>query len=395
MRTRQPDGVTLINADFGSGPPSTLRISGARIAARGADPRAGDRVVDLRGARVLPGLINAHDHLQLNSLPRPELHQHYRHVREWIADVDALKTTDEVFKASVAVPRDERLLIGGIKNLLSGVTTVAHHDRLYPCLSQAHFPTRVVSEYGWAHSLYIEDGASVRRSYLATASHQPWIIHAAEGIDEEAANEFERLEALGCIRANTLVVHGIALNRRQQSRLHAAGAGLIWCPSSNLSLFGTTSDVGDLIRLGRVALGTDSRLSGSRDLLEELRLAAQLGGLGAETLESLVTRDAARLLRLPDRGALQAGARADILILPAATQLASAARSEVLLVMVDGIALYGDKHCAENVAPSARWTDVRVDGRPKVLERSLAELVAGASAREIGLELPQAAWRAA
>jgi cytosine/adenosine deaminase-related metal-dependent hydrolase len=214
-------------------------------------------------------------------------------------------------------------------------------------------------------------------------------------VDEEAASEFERLEALGCVGANTLIVHGIALNRHQQARLDAAGAGLIWCPSSNLSLFGTTADVSHLIRRGRVALGTDSRLSGARDLLEELRIAAQLGGLGAEVLESLVTRDAARLLRLPDRGALRAGARADILILPAAMQLASATRSEVLLVMVDGIALYGDKYCAEAVTPSARWTDVRVDGRPKVLERSLAELVAGASAREGGLEMPQAAWRAA
>jgi hypothetical protein len=43
------------------------------------------------------------------------------------------------------VPREERLLIGGVKNLLSGVTTVAHHDPLYSCLQEATFPVRVVT----------------------------------------------------------------------------------------------------------------------------------------------------------------------------------------------------------------------------------------------------------
>ena len=395
MRTHQSGCMIFINADLGSGAPSTLRIRGARIDAVGAPPVAGDHVIDLRGARLLPGLINAHDHLQLNSLPRPQSRKLYRHVRDWITEVDALRTSDEVFKRFVAVPRDERLLLGGVKNLLSGVTTVAHHDRLYPCLSQPSFPTRVIRDYGWSHSLYIDGAESVRRSYAATPTDQPWIIHAAEGLDEEAANEFEQLDALGCIRANTLVVHGIALSQHQQARLAAAGAGLIWCPSSNLSLFGIAADVGELIGRGHVALGTDSRLSGARDLLEELRLAAALGTLTAADLESLVTRDAARLFRLPDRGTLQEGKLADILILPAGTQLASAARSEVHLVMIDGIPLYGDKEYVQRVAPTARWAEVRVDGRLKMLERALAERMASASVRESGLEFSPAAWRAA
>ena len=63
-------GLTLINAQMAIGEFSTLRIVGSRIAALGADPGDGDRLIDLQGDRVLPGLINAHDHLQLNSLPR-------------------------------------------------------------------------------------------------------------------------------------------------------------------------------------------------------------------------------------------------------------------------------------------------------------------------------------
>ena len=49
-------------------------------------PQRGDLVVDLDEAVVLPGLINAHDHLELNSFPRLKWRPQYANVREWIAD---------------------------------------------------------------------------------------------------------------------------------------------------------------------------------------------------------------------------------------------------------------------------------------------------------------------
>src|SRR5216683_5953807 len=187
-----PYGLTLINAQIAPGEFSTLRIVGSRIAALGVGPVAGDRLVDLEGDRVMPGLINAHDHLQLNSLPSLDPGKHYRHVREWISDINARRRSDSLFEASVAIARDDRLLIGGVKNLLSGVTTVAHHDPMYPFLSNARYPTRVVCNYGWAHSLYIDGEEKVRNSYRRTPLAWPWIIHAAEGVNEDAADEFER-----------------------------------------------------------------------------------------------------------------------------------------------------------------------------------------------------------
>ena len=68
----------------------------------------------------------------------------------------------------------------------------------------------------------------------------------AEGVDAEAGAEMARLEALGCIAENTLMVHGVALDRAGRRRLADAGAGLIWCPASNLRLFGKSADVADL-----------------------------------------------------------------------------------------------------------------------------------------------------
>jgi cytosine/adenosine deaminase-related metal-dependent hydrolase len=407
MRSSHGGGLTLINASLSGSDATTLRVVGSRIVALGTRPPPGDQVIDLQGDRVLPGLINAHDHLQLNSLPRLEAGRKYTHVRDWIAEVDGLRRTDHGFRASVAVPRDQRLLLGGVKNLLSGVTTVAHHDPLYPFLSSAPYPTRVVRDFGWSHSLYIDGEAAVRSSYQRTPREHPWIIHAAEGLDTEAGREFERLDALGCLRANTLIVHGLALDEGQRLRLQRAGAGLIWCPSSNLRLFGRSAAVGALVAAGRVALGTDSRLSGARDLLEEVRIAADVSGLDAPTLESLVTSVAARLLRLPDRGVLKVGARADLVILPAGMSLPRATRADIRLVMLDGRVRLADEDYARLAAPQAnhsglagvssnsQWVRVRIDGRPKVLESATAALLCAATLREAGLEFPSASWRAA
>lgn len=386
--------VTFVNGVI-AGEPSTLRVCGARIAALHEAPQAGDRVVDLEGDRLLPGLINAHDHLQLNSLPPLEFGSGYQNVREWIAHINVRRRSDPDFEAQVRVPRDTRLAVGAMKNLLGGVTTVAHHDPLYPFLTDPALPTAVVAQYGWSHSLQLDGEVAVGNAYRQTPAAWPWIIHAAEGVDAEAAAEWSRLERLGCVAANTLVVHGIALDEAAQSQLAAAGAGLIWCPASNLRLFGKTAGVTALSRLGRIALGTDSRLSGSRDLLEELHCAASIGGLDEPTLEALVTSAAARLLRLPDRGTLHSGLRADIIVLRRGVRLTDATRTDVRLVIRQGQPRYGDRGLVRAMAPAVHWRKVRLDGAPKALDPGIAQRLEDLGALEPGLELSDATWRAA
>lgn len=337
----------------------SLGTAGDRIVIAGGGQR-----IDLDGARLLPGLINAHDHLHLNgALPRLKFRDGYRNASEWIADITPRLSTDAGLLAHRARPRAERLLAGGVKNLLSGVTTVLHHDPRHPVLDESDFPVDVPEPGGWSHSLALDGEEAVRASFAATPAGRPWIIHAAEGCDAAVALEFDRLEALGCIAPGTLLVHGLGLSAAQQRRLVEAGAGVAWCPGSNLHLFGRTLDPEWLFAQGRLALGSDSRISGERDLLAELALVRELTGWSEARLEAWVTQDAARLLGLHDRGRLAPGLRADLIALPPGLPLSRATRADLRLVVVGGRPLYADADLGETLG----LVPVRVDGRLKAI----------------------------
>ena len=110
------------------------------------------------------------------------------------------------------------------------------------------------------------------------------MIHAAEGLDQSAQDEIDTLDRLGCLSSNTVLIHGVALCRAAADRVIEAGAGLVWCPSSNQFLFDQTADVRAFDDADRLALGSDSRLSGDGDLLDELKAAHATRQLSAEGL---------------------------------------------------------------------------------------------------------------
>ncbi|MDM4765392.1 amidohydrolase family protein [Pelomonas sp. SE-A7] len=375
--------MSLLFVNGGAPGQARLRVLGGLIVDAAGPGAHGETVIDLQGDRLLPGLINAHEHLQLNALPRLSYRQRYERVGDWIADIDARRSQDPLLRANQAIPRAQRLLIGGLKNLLSGATTVVHHDPLYPSLLEPGFPVEVLRSYGWSHSLELDGAEHVRRSFQATPPEQPWIIHAAEGLD--SGDEFEQLDRLGCIAANTVLVHGLALSADQQQRLMQRGACLVWCPGSNLHLFQRTPEVRPLLERGCLLLGSDSRISGGRDLLAELPLARELAGLSEAGLEALLTSQAAARLRLNDRGRLLPGLRADLLVLPRGLKLSEAQRADLRLVMVGGRMLCADPAFASAGGPGL--LPVQVDGRPKSLERSLVEALQGAAISEPGLVL--------
>jgi cytosine/adenosine deaminase-related metal-dependent hydrolase len=219
------------------------------------------------------------------------------------------------------------------------------------------------------------------------------VIHLAEGTDAIARGELARLDALGCLAANTLLVHGAGLSEDDIDRIVARGAAVVWCPSSNLALLGVTLAPRRLFEAGRLALGTDSRLSGARDLLDELRGAARRGVLRPAELLRLVTADGARLLAMPEAGGLAAGQRADAVIVrddggdPAA-RLVATRRADLRAVVRDGRPAIADPDLAGwFAAAGVEVVAVTLDGQPKLLARAYARQAA--VALEPGLALNQ------
>jgi cytosine/adenosine deaminase-related metal-dependent hydrolase len=308
--------TALINAQIvlppdAGGPRITpLRFDRSRILSLDAPPERRDTILDLEGRTVYPGLINAHDHLELNHYPRSKFRPVYENAHQWGLDFTP-RLDDEPYRSLRRVPLDEQCRIGGVKNLRSGVTTVAHHNPLYKPLRRG-FVVRVVQRYGWAHSLYFEK--DVPRSYHQTPKDVPWMIHLAEGTDAVAAGELSQLDSMGCLQANTVLVHGVGLTDSDRRRALDTGAGVVWCPSTNLFLLGRTGDVREFAAARRLALGTDSRLTADGDMLDELKCAARIGQLSPEQLFRAVTTDAACLLRLDNVGALLPGYLPDFFV---------------------------------------------------------------------------------
>ena len=92
----------------------------------------------------------------------------------------------------MAVPKETRYRHGGLKNLLAGVTPVAHHDPWNDAFEN-EFPVSVVRRSGWCHSLGLGSarygatryGPEIRTSFEQTEMDVPWIIHLAEAVSEE------------------------------------------------------------------------------------------------------------------------------------------------------------------------------------------------------------------
>jgi cytosine/adenosine deaminase-related metal-dependent hydrolase len=379
----------------------------SRILSIGETPHRTDTVIDVAGAAILPGLVNAHDHLELNHYGRLKFRERYDNASEWIDDMRPQLAASVALRAGQQLPLTERLFIGALKNLLAGVTTVAHHNPYYRELRRT-MPIRVVRRYGWAHSFALEDrpagargepGGSISHRWRRTSADAPFLVHLAEGIDEAAAQEFGRLEALGCLGPNTVIVHGVAIDAEGFRRMAAAGASLVWCPASNRFLFGRTAPVRAFIDVTKgtsatIALGSDSRLTGERDLLDELRAAQATRCASAGELLAMVTSNAAAALRLPHAGRLHLGAPADILVIPCqgadiAASLLETSRSMVSLVVSGGRPLVGD----EVFAPAFRARGgvsrpIVVDGTAKVVDAGLARRISGCPIQEPGVTIP-------
>jgi 5-methylthioadenosine/S-adenosylhomocysteine deaminase len=94
-----------------------------------------------------------------------------------------------------------------------------------------------------------------------------FLIHLGEGLpsDQLSVDEFGKLKDKGLLTNRTAIIHGTAFGKTQFDAMHAAGTYLIWSPTSNLNLYGTTTDVLTAMKAGvTVVLSPDWEPTGSR-----------------------------------------------------------------------------------------------------------------------------------
>lgn len=265
-----------------------LTIAGTRILPFDTKTKSATEL-DLSDHLLLPGLINAHDHLEFSLFPRLGTGP-YPNAAAWAEDI--YHPNRSPIREHLSVPKPDRMHWGGIRNLLSGVTTVAHHNPCEPAIFNDRFPVRVLRRYGWAHSLAFSP--DIADCWRRTPRSWPFIIHAAEGTDESARAEIPRLKDAGWLDRRTVLVHAVGATSAALEMIRESGASIVWCPSSNLFTLGRTL-APEIVRSGiPIALGTDSPLTGEGDLIDEIRSA----NLPAEEVYPLVTIGAASVLRL-------------------------------------------------------------------------------------------------
>lgn len=330
---------------------------------------AGVRHVDLGGVAILPGLVNAHTHLELSYL-RDQIAPSSEFVA-WVRAIIAARRQrpdpgDPEIVAAVEGAIDEAVrcgtaLVGDISNTM---VTLAPLERstlaamvFYELIRfNAPDPEGVVE---WAQQ-QIEARPPTDRIRTSLAAHAPYSVapllfraikrvldrdpfspcsvHLAESVEEVefirkgtgswralleeigAWNEgwkapgvspVQYLDEAGFLDARVLAVHGVQMTSDDLARVAGRGATLVTCPRSNGHTGAGVPPLEEFYRAGvRVAVGTDS-LASAPDLNLFAELAAMHAlapGVPAALLIESATRQGARALGFDtDYGTIEPG----------------------------------------------------------------------------------------
>jgi cytosine/adenosine deaminase-related metal-dependent hydrolase len=323
------------------------------------------------GASLIPGLVNAHTHLELTGLDGAVPDEDFP---GWIRRVITLKAGRS--RAGML----EAARQGVVEGWAAGVTTVAdtgdsgavvqalaerggsgiaYHEIFGPdplaCgqrMAEYRLRFDELRQYATGrvrlgvspHAPYSVSGALYTAvSAWAATEALPLAVHVAESAEEvelvsrgagpfaaqwrdrgitpppgQGTSPVEWLERHGVLGRRTLCIHAVRVDDRDIGRLAAHGCGVAHCPRSNQRHAGREAPLRDLLDAGlAVGVGTDSVASvWPLDLLAEARAARRLAGLDAAAALDLCTRSAARALGLDAGiGSLEPGRWGDLVAL--------------------------------------------------------------------------------
>jgi hypothetical protein len=397
---------------------ATVLVVGEKIAAIGTDLvlPAGTKVIETDGI-VYPGLIDLHNHVTWNVLPRwssgiksgarydwqqlPEYRMalnvpHEKFVAEGhgcaaerYAEVKAIAggATSQagLYPADLTMPGQsaapavlQQGCIGGLVREL-GVASRLYSGEAAEKLRYEVFPLALDS----AHAAALIDGL---RDHTINAA----IFHIAEGAWDNASarREFGMLQARGLLLPGVSIIHGVALSKDNFAVMAKTGVGLVWSPRSNFELYGSTADVAGAKEAGvKMAIAPDWSPTGSDGMLQELKYAAIWNATQSpmpftdREMFEMATRNAAELGGIADQtGTLAVGMRADMLVLKASagggdaySQLVHSSPADVEMVIDDGVAVYGDAKLMQQARGSTGLTSLMVCGESKGLGFASAE----------------------
>ena len=191
------------------------------------------------------------------------------------------------------------------------------------------------------------------------------------------------------LRTETVIVHGTALEKTHFEQMNVNKLDLVWAPLSNLLLYGKTTDVVTASNNDvRISLSTDWSPSGTKNLLDELKVADQLNKKQFENhfsdydLVEMVTKNPAHTLKWENFvGTISPDKHADLLVIADSNEdpyraLINSIDSDVLLVIVDGDPLYGETEWMELLKPGD-YEEVKCNNMIKAIDTTKEGIVMG------------------
>jgi guanine deaminase len=191
--------------------------------------------------------------------------------------------------------------------------------RLGYAVTPRFVPTSSDEQLADAGALVAAHGDVLMHTHL---SENPGEIEFVAGRFPEAADYLDVYDRFGLVGPRSVFAHCVHMSDRALSRMAQAGAGIAFCPTSNMFLGSGLLDLAQADRHGvRMGIGTDIGAGTSLSVLStlgEAYKACQLKGASLDPFRAfyLATVGGARVMGISDRvGALLPGQEADFIIL--------------------------------------------------------------------------------